>query len=242
MHPRALSPWMAGTLIVQPLVLVVADEREAKRSIVSTLAMNGFRSLHVGVREGFARALSHGPHLILVDASPPGVDGAGVTARIRDSATGPILVVLGRADEAGGAAVLDAGANDYIVHPFGAADLVSRIRIWLRQAARTGAVRPTVPPQPGLRLDRERRALVVDGREVHTTPLEYKLIMVLAQSALRPLSEERILEAVWGPDSPRPVHYLRALVRQLRQKIERDPARPLHLVTAPGAGYRLKLG
>jgi two-component system, OmpR family, KDP operon response regulator KdpE len=225
---------------VQPLVLVVAAEQGTTRSLVSMLAMNGFRSLRAGLGGGLARALSHGPDLILFDASPHGIDGVGVTARLREESTVPILVILVH-DEPERSAMLDAGANDYVERPFGPADLVSRMRVWLRQATQSRRAKSAEPGRDRLRLDRERRALFVEGREVHITPLECKLVTVLAQSTMRPLSEERILHAVWGPDASPPVHYLRTLVRQLRQKIERDPARPMHLVNHPGSGYRLKL-
>jgi two-component system, OmpR family, KDP operon response regulator KdpE len=226
---------------VQPLVLVVAAEQGTTRSLVSMLAMNGFRSLRAGLGGGLARALSHAPDLILFDASQHGIDSVGVTARLREESTVPILVILVH-DEPERGAILDAGANDYLERPFGPADLVSRMRVWLRQATQSRRAKSAAEPgRDRLRLDRERRALFVEGREVHITPLECKLVTVLAQSTMRPLSEERILHAVWGPDASPPVHYLRTLVRQLRQKIERDPARPVHLVNHPGSGYRLKL-
>lgn len=226
---------------VQPLVLVVAAEQGTTRSLVSMLAMNGFRSLRAGLGGGLGRALSHAPDLILFDASQHGIDGVGVTARLREESAVPILVILVQ-DEAQRGAILDAGANDFLERPFGPADLVSRMRVWLRQATQSRRAKSAAEPsRDRLRLDRERRALFVEGREVHITPLECKLVTVLAQSAMRPLSEERILHAVWGPDASPPVHYLRTLVRQLRQKIERDPSRPVHLVNHPGSGYRLKL-
>jgi two-component system KDP operon response regulator KdpE len=226
---------------VQPLVLVVAAEQGTTRALVSMLAMNGFRSLRAGLGGGLTRALSHAPDLILFDASQQGIDGVGVTARLREESTAPILVILVH-DEPERSAILDAGANDYLERPFGPADLVSRMRVWLRQAMQTRRAKSaTEPGRDRLRLDRDRRALFVEGREVHITPLECKLVTVLAQSTMRPLSEERILHAVWGPDASPPVHYLRTLVRQLRQKIERDPSRPVHLVNHPGSGYRLKL-
>jgi two-component system KDP operon response regulator KdpE len=235
---------MVDPTTVQPLVLVVARAYEAQRALVSTLAASGLRSVQAGPElVGLARALSFAPDLVLVDAGTPGLDGAGVTASIRDGTGVPILVVLDRDERPTRAGILDAGASDYIVRPFGPGDLVARVRVWLRQAVRsatTASAREV--SRERLRFDCDRRALFVDGREVHVTPLECRLVRVLSQTSSRPLSGEQILESVWGADARPPIQYLRALVRQLRQKIERDPARPQHLVNTPAAGYRLKLG
>jgi two-component system, OmpR family, KDP operon response regulator KdpE len=244
MPPRASSPWMVDPNTVQPLVLVVARAYEAQRALASALAASGLRSVQAGPGLGdVARALSFAPDLVLLDAGASGLDGAGVTASIRDGTGVPILVVLERGEAPARAGILDAGASDYIVRPFGPGDLVARVRVWLRQAARSGTTTSAQEmSRERLRFDCERRALFVDGREVHVTPLECRLVRVLSQTSARPLSGEQILQSVWGADARPPIQYLRALVRQLRQKIERDPSRPQHLVNTPAAGYRLKLG
>ncbi|MDP9150983.1 MAG: winged helix-turn-helix domain-containing protein [Myxococcota bacterium] len=229
---------------MQPLVLVVEDEIQTGRLLALTLASHGFRTLQAGTRtRALTQAVRHSPDLVLVDLSIGGVDGVGLTTRLRDWTTAPIVVLLAKTRDTEGAALLDAGANDYLVKPFGTADLLARMRVWLRPIARAWAERTS--PDPGLeplRIDRERRALFVQGREVHITPLECKLLLTLAHRPGKTMSEEQILAAVWGAGSATRVQYLRAQVRQLRQKIERDPARPRHLVTEPGGGYRLKLG
>jgi two-component system KDP operon response regulator KdpE len=237
------SPRMAGPAAVQPLVLVVEDEPQMRHFLVSTLATNGFRSLHVGTPVGMlTRAVAHEPDLILLDLSQPGIDTVDLTVRLRERTSAPILVVLAGGAERERVAVLDAGANDYLVRPFGTGDLLARMRVWLRQAqrARRASAPPELPTEP-FRLERERRSLFVEGREVHITPLEYKLLAALARSPGTPMSEDRIVAAVWGAGAPSQRQYLRAHVRQLRQKIEKDPARPRHLITDSEGGYRLKL-
>ncbi len=235
---------MRGSPAVQALVLVIGDEPQMRRLLVSALASFGYRSLHVGTKGGpLTRAVGHEPDLVVVDVSHPDVDGVGLTNRLRDWTAAPILALLGDGREKERAEVLDAGANDYLVKPFATGDLLGRVRVWLRQVGRTH--KPHIPPQanaPRLVIDRTKRSLLVDGREVHLTPLECKLLLALARSPGLAMTDRQILDAVWGPDDAPQAQYLRAQVRQLRQKIEGDPARPRYLLAEPGGGYRLKLG
>jgi len=244
MHTQRPSPWTRGAAATQPLVLVVEDEPHAGQSLVSTLATHGFRTLHAGSRAGaLTRAVGHEPNLLLVDVGDPGIDGVGLTARLREWTSAPIVVLLGRGREQERGAILDAGANDYLVRPFATDALVTRMRVWLRETERAHSTRaPFDARTERVRIDRDRRSLFVEGREIHITPLEQKLLLTLAHNPGRSMSEEQILAAVWGPKSTTRAQYLRAQVRQLRQKIEKDPARPRYLVTEAGGGYRLKLG
>jgi two-component system KDP operon response regulator KdpE len=244
MDSQMPSPKMCGSPAVQALVLVVEDEPQMRRMLVSALASFGYRSLHVGTRgERLTRAVGHEPDLVVVDVSYPDVDGVGLTTRLRDWTSAPILALLAHGREKERVELLDAGANDYLVKPFATGDLLGRVRVWLRQVGRMRM--PFVAPagnSPRLEIDPERRTIVVDGREIHLTPLECKLLLALAQSPGRAMTDRQILDAVWGPDGAPREHSLRAQVRQLRQKIEGDAGRPRHLLTAPGGGYRLKLG
>jgi two-component system KDP operon response regulator KdpE len=229
--------------VVQPLILVIEDEPHADRSLVSTLASQGFRTLSAGAWAGaLTHALEHGPDLVLLDVAAPGVEGVDVTARLREGTRAPIVLLLDEAREREKGTVLDAGANDYILKPFSVVDLLARIRVWLRETARarTGQSLPESRAER-IRIDRDRRSLFVEGREVHITPIECKLLVTLAHSHGRAMTEDQILSALWGPGSAR-ARYLRTQVRQLRLKIERDPTRPRHLLTEAGGGYRLKLG
>jgi two-component system KDP operon response regulator KdpE len=234
---------MSRAAAVQPLVLVVENESNLGQSLVSTLAIHGFRTIHAGTRAGpLTRAITHEPDLVLVDVIGPGTDGVDLTIQLRDWTSAPIIVLLGQAREQESTAVLDAGANDYIVRPFTTGDLLARMRVWLRETARSHP--HSLGPEPRaerIRVDRNRRSLFVEGREVHITPLERKLLLTLSRSPGRVMSEEEIMVALWGPGSTTHTQYLRTHVRQLRQKIERDPARPRHLLTEVGGGYRLKL-
>ena len=235
---------MSGAFSAQPLVLVVEDERRTGRSLVSSLASFGFRTLQAPARvAALTRAVGHEPDVVLVDASDPDIDAVGITTRIRDWTSAPIVAIFDAARAGRRAAILDAGANDYVVRPFAQGDLAARIRVWLRQKARMQAQRFALDmATERLRIDRDRRTLVVDGREVHITPLECKLLLVLAHNPGRTLTEDQILAALWGSKASTRAQYLRAHVRQLRLKLEKDPTRPRYLVTEAGGGYRLNLG
>ncbi|MGD0679947.1 MAG: winged helix-turn-helix domain-containing protein, partial [Polyangiaceae bacterium] len=215
----------------------------AGRSLVSMLATHGFRTLQASTRAGpLTRAVGHQPDLVLLDVSHAAVDGVALTTRLRDWTVAPIVAILARSRENQRAAILDAGANDYIVRPFATADLLARTRVWLREKARMQAQRfASDVSTERLRIDRDRRTMFIDGREVHITPLECKLLLALAHNSGRAMTEEQILAAVWGAKDATRAQYLRTHVRQLRQKLERDPSRPRYLVTEAG-GYRLKLG
>jgi two-component system KDP operon response regulator KdpE len=240
MHIRASAPSRVGPFSWQPLVLVVAHELEQGRSLASALAVHGLRSLQVGLAPGdLTSALAHSPDLVVFDARGS-TDRVAIVGRLRGG-TGAPIVVLANAGPSAGAALLQAGASECLFRPSGPAALVVRARSWLRH----GPLEPPPaskldPVRERLRVDRERRAIFVEGRPVHITPLEAKLVTTLAQSGARPMREEQIVEAVWGRSAGRRVGYLRALVRQVRQKIEPDPASPQHLVDTPG-GYRLRL-
>jgi two-component system, OmpR family, KDP operon response regulator KdpE len=233
---------MSRSAAFQPLVLVVDEDPHLGQSLVSTLASHGFRTLHAATRDSaLTRAVGHEPDLILLNVVAPTTDSVGLTSRLRASASAPIVLLLDRSGERE-KSVLDAGANDFIIKPFSTADLLARIRVWLRESARTHVPRYLADARADrIRIDRERRSIFVEGREVHITPIECKLLLTLARCPGKALSEEQILSALWGPGSSTRAQYLRAHVRQLRQKIESDPGRPRHLVTDVTGGYRLKL-
>jgi two-component system, OmpR family, KDP operon response regulator KdpE len=241
---RVPSSKLRGSPAVQALVLIVDDDPQMRRMLASALASFGFRSLHVGTTGGpLTRAGGHQPDLVIVDVSQPDIDGVGLTSRLRDWTSAPILALLAHGREKEPVELLDAGASDYLVKPFVTQDLLGRVRVLLKVGR---ARKPHVPPYaiaPGLEIDIERRVLVVDGREVHLTPLERKLLAALARNPGRTMTNRQILDAVWGSnDAPQP-QYLCAQLRHLRQKIEADPRRPRHLLTEPGGGgHRLKLG
>jgi two-component system KDP operon response regulator KdpE len=225
---------------MQPLVLVVDDEQKTQRLLVSALASNGFRCLHASARaDTLTRAVKYDPDLVLLDASPRSVDAVSVTTRLRERTSAPILVLVGRSQSREGTGLLDAGANDYLVKPVATVDLVARMRVWIRQRDRRGSFEPGAER---LRIDRERRAVFVDGREIHLTPIECKLLLALSRRPGAPMTEGQILIVVWGKGSMSRARHLHAHMRRLKQKIERDPAHPALLLTEARGGYRLKLG
>ena len=243
MLPHAsLSSVVGGPVAVQPLVLVVADDASRRRALVFALAAGGFRSLEAYPGSAaLSRAIRYAPDLVLVDMRRTTAEGSHVVAHVREGTSAPILVMSMQPDEISRAAVLNAGASDYIDRTFGVEDLAVRIRRWLGRTARPLSERPPVDgPRVRLRLDGDRRAIVVDGREVHLTPIERKLVGALVQCAGGGMSETQAVAVVWGKSSPTHVRYLRLLIRQLRQKMEREPARPRHLLSTAQGGYRLK--
>jgi two-component system KDP operon response regulator KdpE len=225
----------------EPLVLVLADDPQARGLFASVLAEHGMRYLLGGTRLTARSMLRHAHDVVLLDAGLAGADPIGSIKRLRKRTTVPIVALLGPARDGDRAAVLEAGANDYLVKPFTTEDLVVRLRVWLRQSARTPSdARPEAPPH--LRFDREQRCIFVDGLEVHVTPLEYKLLDLLARAGALGMTEEQLVRSLWGRKAARSVQYLRSHVRRLRQKIEVDPGRPHHLVSESSGGYRLELG
>jgi len=226
---------------VQPLVLLV-DEEPGKRLLVSALANHGFRCLRAGADpEALTLAVRHEPDLVLLDASPRGVDAVGLTTQLREWTSAPILVLLARCRSRVKTTLLDAGASDYVLKPVATVDLVARMRVWLRQ--RQQRQRSTYEPGADrLKIDRERRVIFVDGREVHLTPIECKILLALARRPGTPMKEAQIVARVWGRGSRPRAQHLHAHVSRLRQKIERDPTQPAYLVSDDHGGYRLRLG
>jgi len=225
-----------------PLLLVVEDEPQMRRFLRASLSSHGFRILEAGTaREGVALASTHNPELILLDLGLPDGDGIQLTREIREWACIPIIVISARGREADKVEALDAGADDYLTKPFGVGELLARIRVALRHALRAGvsSVESVLDAGP-LRIDAARRRVLLDGTELHLTPIEYRLLVLLAQNADRVLTHRQILKEVWGPTYAGQTHYLRVYMAQLRRKIEPNPARPKLLLTEPGVGYRLR--
>ena len=225
-----------------PVVLVVEDEPQLRRFLRTALTAQDFRIVEAEtVREALIAATTHNPELILLDIGLPDGDGIDLTRRIREWSRVPIIVISARGQEDDKVAALDAGADDYLTKPFGVNELLARIRVALRHALSAASTtgEPVLEIGP-LRLDLTRREVRVAGAEVHLTPLEYRLLALLAQNAGKVLTHRQILKEVWGPGSVNETHYLRVFMAQLRRKIEPDPARPRLLLTEPGVGYRMR--
>jgi len=225
-----------------PVVLVVEDEPQLQRFLRTALTAHDYRIVEAGtVREALIAATTYNPELILLDIGLPDGSGIDLTRRIREWSRVPIIVISARGKEDDKVAALDAGADDYLTKPFGVNELLARIRVALRHAlsSASGPGEPVLEIGP-LRLDLTRREVLVSGAQVHLTPLEYRLLSLLAQNAGKVLTHRQILKEVWGPGSVSETHYLRVFMAQLRRKVEPDPARPRLLLTEPGVGYRMR--
>ena len=225
-----------------PLVLVVEDEPQMLRFLRTALTSQGYRVLEAETaRDALAQATTGNPELVLLDLGLPDADGLDVARSLRDWSRVPIIVISARGKEDDKVAALDAGADDYLTKPFGVNELLARMRVALRHAAQAGSEGATVVLEVGaLRIDQARREVTVAGREVHLTPLEFRLLVLLTRNAGKVLTHRQILKEVWGPPYAGETHYLRVFMTQLRRKIEADPARPRLLVTEPGVGYRMR--
>lgn len=226
-----------------PLVLVVEDETQVMRFLRATLAAHGYRLAEaITGQQALLEATTRSPDLILLDLGLPDIDGVDVTRRLREWSTTPIIVLSARGKEGDKIQALDAGADDYLTKPFGAGELLARMRVALRNAARASAGAGEAVFRTGdLAVDLGARRVSLAGREVHLTPTQYKLLTTLVRHAGKVVTHRQLLRDVWGPGAVEHSHYLRVYMGQLRHKLEQDPARPRYLETETGVGYRLRM-
>jgi two-component system KDP operon response regulator KdpE len=220
-------------------VLVVEDEEEIRRFVCLSLERDGFEVYQAdGVERGLIQAGTRRPDLLVLDLGLPDGDGVDLIRELRTWSDMPILVLSARSGEEDKVEALDAGADDYLVKPFGASELLARVRAHLRR--RAGGVRGgmAVVEFGDVKIDLARRIIERAGEEIHTTPIEYRLLTHLAAHPHCVLTHRQLLNAVWGPNHSEDTHYLRVYMGQLRKKFEQDPAQPRHLVTETGIGYR----
>ena len=231
-----------GAFAREPLVLVVEDEPQVMRFLRATLPAHGYRMLEAGSgAQALVEAQTRQPDLVLLDLGLPDIDGVEVTRRLREWSAVPIIVISARGRENDKIQALDAGADDYLTKPFGTDELLARMRVALRHAARVaGGGGETVFETGALRVDLAGRLVYRDGQQVRLTRTEYRLLAALVQHAGTVLTHRQLLREVWGPGSSSETHYLRVYMAQLRHKLEDDPARPRHLLTETGVGYRLQ--
>ena len=213
-----------------------------RRFLRAALTTRGFRLLESETAGGgLQQAAARGPEVVLLDLGLPDLDGVEVTRRLRERSETPIIVLSARGAEADKVTALDAGADDYLTKPFTIGELLARIRVALRHAWRgSGQPEPTELTVGPIRVDLTRRLVFASQREVHLTPTEYRLLTTLLRYRGRVLTQRHLLKEVWGPAHVDQSQYLRVYMAQLRRKLEPDPARPRHLLTEPGVGYRLR--
>lgn len=220
-------------------ILVVDDEPQIRRVLRSTLSSQGYVITDAKTGEEAVESVrKNKPDLVLLDVNMPGIGGIEACREIRRSSDAPIIMLTVRNAERDKVLALDAGADDYVVKPFGIEELLARIRAALRRYAPGDALPPYVSKE--LTLDFESRQLTVRGREVHLTPKEFDVLKHLIANQGKPLTHRRILQSVWGPDYGEETENLRVVINQLRKKIEIDPAHPKYIRTEPWVGYRFQ--
>jgi two-component system KDP operon response regulator KdpE len=225
-----------------PRILVVDDEPDLRGLLRTALAAEGYRVIEAATGpRGVIDAGSHKPDVAIVDLNLPGIDGVEVIRRIREWSPLPIIVLSARTQERTKIEALGAGADDYVTKPFSMGELLARIRVALRHRARSSDGRPVLR-FAGTLVDLERRRALRDGHELRLTAIELKLLTVLARHLDMVVTHRQLLAEVWGPAHETDTHYLRVYMKQLREKLEADPARPRHLLTEIGVGYRLAVG
>lgn len=222
-------------------ILSIEDESEIRRFLRSTLGVNGMELIEAGTgKAGLQKVTTASPDIILLDLGLPDMDGMEVLRQIRDWGRTPVIVLSARGQERDKVAALEAGADDYLTKPFSAAELIARIRVALRHAQRPVGDGHFVYDYDGLVLDTAARRVRLDGEDVHLTPIEYKLLAVLAKSSGKVLTHSALLKEVWGRHTPDNQTYLRIHTQHLREKLKDDALNPRFIVTEPGIGYRLK--
>ena len=230
-----------------PIAILIEDEPQIRRFVRVALEAEGWQVFEAStVKQGLSEAGTRKPDLLVVDLGLPDGDGIELIRDLRGWSNVPVLVLSARDGETDKIAALDAGADDYLTKPFGVGELLARVRANLRRH-RTAAQEQAGGSGDGsavfrfgdIEVDRQNRLVRRDGKEVHLTPIEYRLLTVLIANAGRVLTHRQLLREVWGPTQAEQSHYLRIYMGHLRQKLEVDPSQPQYLLTETAVGYRL---
>lgn len=223
------------------LVVVVEDEPGIRDVLRVLLTTAGYRVVEAEKAErGEIEARAHKPDLLLVDLGLPDRDGVDLIHRVRAWSSVPIIVLSARTAEQQKIAALDAGADDYVTKPFAAAELLARVRAALRRTA-TGSSRSPTLSLGGRVIDLGRREVIEGDRELHLTPLEYRVLENLARHPGTIVKQDALIREVWGPAQVGDTRSLRVCIRNLRAKLEPEPTRPRYILTEAGLGYRLRV-
>lgn len=224
-------------------ILIIEDEKHIGNYMETIVIANQYKALRaMNGLQGLSLCTSHYPDLILLDLGLPDMDGMEVLQRIRGFSNIPVIVVSARNQEREKVAVLDGGADDYITKPFGSEELLARIRTALRHSARVASIAPQEQKysREGLEIDFEKRLVTLNGKEIHLTQIEYKLVSLLAKNAGKVLTYDYILKDIWGPYADTDNQILRVNMANIRRKLEKNPAEPFYIFTEIGVGYRMK--
>ena len=226
-----------------PIIVVIEDDSAIRLFLRTGLGAHSFKVFEADSgRAGIIEAGVRKPDLIILDLGLPDMDGVAVIKAIRAWSSLPIIILSARSSEQHKIDALDAGADDYLTKPFGLGELLARIREALRHSVSSPEQDQSGVFSTGaLKVDLLKRQVVVGDRDVHLTPIQYRLLSLLIKNAGKVLTHQFILKEVWGPSYKDNSHYLRIYMSQLRQKLETDPAQPQYLLTESGVGYRLKV-
>lgn len=222
-------------------VLIIEDEKEIRRFLRTALEADALRVYDAEtLQRGLIEAATRKPDLVILDLGLPDGDGISFIREFRQWSQAPIIVLSARSEETDKITALDAGADDYLSKPFGIGELQARLRVALRRQS-TRPEGDTAYHFSGINVDIPARRITREGQEIHLTPIEFRLLAVLLNHHGKVLTQRQLLNQVWGPNAVEHSHYLRIYMGHLRQKLETDPARPRHLLTETGIGYRFML-
>lgn len=220
-------------------ILIVEDEKQIRRFVRAALEAEGHKVFEAETgKQGLIDAATRKPDLVVLDLGLPDLDGVEFVRDLRAWSAMPVIVLSARTGESDKIGALDAGADDYLTKPFGVGELLARVRVALRRVT-SGADGGAITEFGDVRVDLAGRVVTRAGRAVHLTALEFRLLSVLARNLGKVITHRQLLRDVWGPSHVEHSHYLRIYMAQLRHKLEADPARPRHLLTETGVGYRL---
>jgi two-component system, OmpR family, KDP operon response regulator KdpE len=227
----------------EDVIVVIEDDPHIRKFLKTGLSTHHFKIFEATTgRAGLAETIDRKPDLIILDLGLPDMDGVQVVRTLRQWTALPIIILSARSAEHSKIEALDAGADDYLIKPFSLAELLARIRVALRHAVSMREQDQSgIFEHEGLKVDLINRQVFLNGCEIHLTPIQYRLLAMMARNAGRVLTHQQILKEIWGPTFTENAHYLRIYMSQLRQKIESDPAQPQYLLTESGVGYRLKV-
>jgi two-component system, OmpR family, KDP operon response regulator KdpE len=220
-------------------ILIIDDELQIRRFLKVTLEANGYLVIEASTaKEGIYKAATDRPDAIVLDLGLPDMDGSAVLNKVREWSTIPIIILSVRDDEKGKVAALDAGADDYVVKPFGVNELIARLRVALRHGHEgTDEVREF--RNKNLYVDLVKRIVKINDSPVKLTATEYSLLIQFVKNAGKVLTHRHLMKEIWGPYREDETQYLRVYIAALRKKLETDPARPKLLITESGVGYRM---
>lgn len=228
---------------MKPLILIVEDDKPIKKFMKVSLEAQGYKCIETEFgNAAISLIFSHKPDIIILDLGLPDIDGLKVIEKVRESTKARIIVVSARGLEREKVEALDKGADDYLTKPFSVAELLARIRVALRHFNGDNNSQnneQSVFMVKDLKIDFEKRRVIISDEEIHLTPMEYKLIELLSRYAGRVLTHKYIVDEIWGSYFDNETQSLRVFMANIRRKIEKDPARPQYIITEVGVGYRL---